>query len=72
LIKGRLLNTAVPNSESWWGAVNLGGISNSFISKTIGFARFSPEQLKKLREINEVRALNNRHVSVTDLPATEK
>jgi len=42
------------------------------LKKTITFARFSPEQLKQLRAINEVRALNQGRVSVTDLPKEEK
>jgi len=54
-------------SDAGQDAANLEAVTGAIVNRTISFGRFSPEDIAKLKALNEVRATNNGEVTVTDL-----
>jgi len=53
--------------EAGQDAANLEAVTGAIMRRTISFGRFSPEEMAKLKALNDIRATNNSEVTVTDL-----
>lgn len=51
---------------------SLGGITETIINKTANFGRFTPEEITKLKALNDIRAKNSGHVTITELSEDKK
>jgi uncharacterized protein DUF547 len=53
-------------------AADVSLVSGSIIQRSKSYGRFSPEQVEKLKKMNEMRAINTGHVTLSDLPEEDK